>query len=114
MKARIDAKVDKNVRCDACGCAFIPEMLTQREGEIEFTFFRCDYCGKAYMVSVTDEALRKDIAKYVSYVNRNRVKRLSEKELRRAAQLKENNLKRSRELRKQYLKDTEQEDEAHE
>ena len=25
----------QNVRCDACGCAFVPEPKTQREGEIE-------------------------------------------------------------------------------
>ena len=35
---------NKSVRCDACGCAFTPEILTQREGEIEYTFFRCAYC----------------------------------------------------------------------
>lgn len=47
------------VRCDKCGCAFVPETLTQREGEIEYSFFRYDYCGKAYLVSVTDADLCK-------------------------------------------------------
>ena len=31
------------VRFDKCGCAFVPETLTQREGEIEYSFFRCVY-----------------------------------------------------------------------
>ena len=52
------------IRCDACGCAFEPEILTRRDGEFEYTFFRCDYCGKAYMIAVTDEKLRQDIAWY--------------------------------------------------
>ena len=56
----------QNVRCDACGCAFVPEPKTQREGEIEYSFFNCDYCGKAYIVSVTDAALRRSIRKYRS------------------------------------------------
>lgn len=43
------------VRCDACECAFTPEILIQREGEIEYLFFRCDYCGKAYMISAREE-----------------------------------------------------------
>lgn len=46
----------QNIRCDACGCAFVPEPQTQREGEIEYSYFNCDYCCKAYMVSVTDAA----------------------------------------------------------
>jgi len=107
MKARIDTKVDKNVRCDACGCAFVPEMKTQREGEIEFTFFNCDYCGKAYMVGVTDEALRKDIGKYTDLAKLSRMGRLNEAGHRRAIQLKESNLRRGKELRKQYLKEAE-------
>lgn len=40
----------QNVRCNFCGCAFVPNPKTQREGEIEYTFFNCDYCGKAFMV----------------------------------------------------------------
>lgn len=105
MKAKVDAKVDKNVRCDACGCAFVPEMKTQREGEIEYTFWGCDYCGKAYMVGVTDEALRKDISKYMDLAKLGRLGRLSKAGHRRVIQLKENNLRRARELRKQYLKE---------
>lgn len=93
------------VRCDYCGCAFVPEMQTRREGEIEYSYFNCDYCGKAYVFSVTDAALRRDIARYAAIARRNRIKRLSEKKLRAAARLKEANVRRSAELRKQYLSD---------
>ena len=54
----------KNCRCDVCGCAFVPEAKLLREGEIEYTYFNCDYCGKAYIVSVTDFVLRRSIQKY--------------------------------------------------
>ena len=91
------------VQCDRCGCAFVPKRLSEREGEIEYTFFRCDYCGKAYVVSVTDATLRRDIARYAAIARRNRIKRLSEKALRDAAKLKENNIRRQAELRKIYL-----------
>lgn len=91
------------VRCDYCGCAFVPECLSERDGEIEYTFFRCDYCGKAYVVSVTDAALRRDIARYAAIARRNRIKCLSEKALRDAAKLKENNIRRQAELRQMYL-----------
>ena len=60
----------QNVRCDACGCAFVPEPKTQREGEIEYSFFNCDYCGKAYIVTVTDAALRRNIRKYREIADR--------------------------------------------
>ena len=92
------------VRCDHCGCAFVPECLSERDSEIEYTFFRCDYCGKAYVVSVTDAALRRDIARYAAIARRNRIKRLSEKALRDAAKLKENNIRRQAELRRMYLR----------
>jgi hypothetical protein len=93
----------QNIRCDACGCAFAPEPKTQREGEIEYSFFNCDYCGKAYIVSVTDTVLRRDIDRYAELAERHKRKRLSEQQLREAARLKESNIRRSAELRKMYL-----------
>ena len=93
----------KNCRCDACGCAFVPEPKTQREGEIEYSYFNCDYCGKAYIVSVTDAALRKDIRRYAVLAERHKIKPLNEQALLEAAVLKERNLKRAAALRKAYL-----------
>lgn len=93
------------VKCGTCGCAFVPELLTQREGEIEYTFFRCDYCGKAYMVTVTDAALRESIGHYRALARRNQIRRLSERMQRRMQRLKEENIRRARELRWQYLRE---------
>lgn len=102
MKSK--AKTPKqNVRCNFCGCAFVPEPKTQREGEIEYSFFNCDYCGKAFMVSVTDAALRKDIRRYVALAERQKEKPLSEQALREVVALKEANLRRAAELRQMYL-----------
>ena len=93
----------KNCRCDACGCAFVPETQTQRECEIEYSFFRCDYCGKAYIVSVTDAALRRSIRKYRTLAEKLKGKPLSEQTLREVAALKDANARRAAELRKAYL-----------
>ena len=71
------------VRCEACECAFSPEMQTERDGEIERVFFRCPYCGKRYLAAVTDAELRKNVQKYSQLANMNKVKRLSERMQRR-------------------------------
>ena len=31
---------ERCVRCDSCGCAFEPKAMTERVGDIEYTFFR--------------------------------------------------------------------------
>lgn len=93
----------KNCRCDACGCAFVPEPKTQRESEIEYSFFNCDYCGKAYLISVTDADLRKDIRRYRTLAEKHKIKPLSEQALREMAALKEQNLKRATKLRQIYI-----------
>ncbi len=104
MKAK--AKTSKQaVRCDFCGCAFVPEPKAQCEGEIEYTFFNCDYCGKAYIVSVTDAALRKNIRRYAALAERQKKKPMSEQALREIANLKEMNLKRAAQLRQMYLRE---------
>ena len=99
-----EKKVGREVKCGYCGCAFIPEPLTERDGEIEYTFFRCDFCGKAYMVSVTDEELRKNIAEYVRLKEQNRADRLSEPEQFWIQRIKAENAKRAEALRKLCLK----------
>lgn len=93
----------KNCRCDACGSAFVPEPKTQREGEIEYSFFNCDYCGKAYIVSVTDAALRRSIRKYRTLAEKLKGKLLSEETLREVTTLKEANTKRAAKLRQIYI-----------
>ena len=93
------------VKCDACGCAFVPEIERQKDGEIEYTYFCCSYCGKAYMVSVSDAALRKDVERYAAMAEKGRKKRLTEGEIRKARKLLEANIRRSRELWEQYLRE---------
>ncbi|MBQ1491159.1 MAG: hypothetical protein IIZ39_04310 [Blautia sp.] len=100
-------RADRNVRCDFCGCAFIPGPKTLRDGEIEYTFFNCPYCGKAHMIAVTDEGLRKNIAEYAGLAERNRKSRLPEEEQFRMQALKEANVNRAVVLRNRYLKDLE-------
>ena len=96
------AEQNYDVRCDVCGCAFPLDFETRVDGEIETTFFRCPYCGKGYVVSVTDEALRKNIREYVRLYTRNQKKRLSERTQKRLQKLKSSNVKRCEELKKQY------------
>ena len=96
---------NKTVRCDACGCAFEPKALTEKDSDIEFTFFRCDFCGKAYMVTVTDSELRTNIAEYVRLVEANKRHRLSERRQRRMQRLKEQNVLIARELRSRFLRE---------
>ena len=91
------------VRCDKCGCAFVPETLTQREGEIEYSYFNCDYCGKAYLVSVTDADLRRSIRKYRTLAEKLRGQPLSEDTLREVTELKDANTKRAAKLRQIYI-----------
>ncbi len=104
MRARLKPPRDA-VRCDACGCAFLPEPKMQREGEIEYSFFNCDYCGKAYIVSVTDAALRRSIRKYRSLAEKLKGKPLSEEMLRDVTVLKDANTKRAAELRQTYIRE---------
>ncbi len=93
---------ESNVRCDACGCAFVPKAEAKEHEGIEWTFFRCPYCGKRYLVAVTDEALRQSIRQYTQLAGMNKVKRLPERTQRRLQKLKTKNVQRSRELREQY------------
>ena len=98
-------KTKQNCRCDACGCAFVPKPKTQREGEIEYSFFNCDFCGKAFIVSVTDAALRRNIRKYAAFADRQKASTLSEMELLVGTRLKQENLRRAAELRQMYIRE---------
>ncbi len=88
-----------NVVCDACRCSFTPKLEKARDGELEFTYFRCPECRKTFLFAVTDAELRKRIAEYESLARKGRRRRLSEKEIRHARKLLESNAQRSRQLR---------------
>ena len=49
-----------NVRCDACGCAFVPDLCVAVQDEVRLTFFTCPWCGARYVVSASDPAKRQD------------------------------------------------------
>ena len=102
---KIDIPSGKMIKCDRCECAFVPRFLSKREGVLEYTFFRCEYCGKAYMVSVTDETLRNSIAEYRKLAERNAAHRLTVHEQLLMQELKKKNVLLEKVLRKAYIKD---------
>jgi hypothetical protein len=55
-----------SVQCDACAGVFAPAFLTTRKGELEYQYFCCPYCNRPYIVSVTDEELRRSIREYLA------------------------------------------------
>lgn len=95
--------VGKGVRCNSCRRRILPTPETEMNGELEITFFVCPFCGRRYIVAVTDKVLRERIQEYTVLAERNKVCRLSERMQRRVQRLKEANIARSKELRKQYL-----------
>ena len=87
------------IKCDKCGAvAETVKPETAKDGEIEYTFFRCPACGEVYPISATDDALRKSIAEYERRRRLIRIKPVTEPFLRSAEALKQDNLKRCKEL----------------
>ena len=87
------------IKCDKCGAvAETVKPETAKDGEIEYTFFRCPACGEVYPIAVTDDALRKSIAEYERRRRLIRIKPVTEPFLRGAEALKQDNLKRCKEL----------------
>ena len=87
------------IKCDKCGAVaetIKPE--TAKDGEIEYTFFRCPACGGVYPIATTDDALRKSVAEYERRRRLIRIKPVTEPFLRDAEALKQDNLKRCKEL----------------
>ena len=95
-------KEKTNIVCDACNNSFSPTLEKARDGELEFTFFRCPNCKKTFLFAVTDAQLRKRIAEYEALARKGRRRRLSEKEIRQARKLLESNAQRSRQLRLEH------------
>ena len=90
------------VYCEACNKPFSPELETARDGELEFTYFRCPECRKTFLFAVTDTELRRRIAEYDALARKGRQRRLSEKEIQYARKLLESNAQRSRQLRLEH------------
>ena len=96
------AEKERNVRCDSCGCGFEPVVEEKWEGEIQSVFFRCPFCRKPYLISVTDEALRNSVQMYKSIFVRSRKKRMPEHILEEMEKRKQENLRRCEELKVLY------------
>ncbi len=92
------------VRCDRCGCAFVPEMMCEQDGDLAYQFFRCGFCGKAFVVTATDTPLRMSIAKYAEMAEQNKKGRLSEAEQCKLRNLKEENKARADRLRELLIR----------
>lgn len=91
------------IKCDNCGAVaetIMPE--TVKDGDTEYTFFRCPDCGAVYPIAATDDALRKSIAEYDHRRQLIRIKSVTEKFLRDTEALKQDNLKRCKELMEQH------------
>ena len=91
------------IKCDNCGAVaetIMPE--TVKDGDTEYTFFRCPDCGAVYPIAATDDALRKSIAEYDHRRQLIRIKPVTEKFLRDTEALKQDNLKRCKELMEQH------------
>lgn len=58
------------VYCDKCGNKLIPKIEKKKDEDLEITSFRCDNCGKEYIVCVTDERVREDQKKLLSIRNK--------------------------------------------
>lgn len=87
------------IKCDKCGAVaetLMPE--TARDGEIEYTFFRCPDCQAVYPISATDDELRKRIGEYNCRRQLIRMKPVTEQFLRDTERIKQENIKRNHEL----------------
>ena len=87
------------IKCDKCGAVtktLAPD--TTRDGEIEYTFFRCSECGAVYPIAATDDELRRRIGEYNHRRQLIRVKPVTEQFLRDTERIKQENINRNREL----------------
>ena len=88
--------------CDQCKNTLSASPALIRDGEMEFTFLRCESCGAVYLLSVTDEALRTDILRYARRRKTIAAGHVSARFIRNAEALKQRNIERTRELMAQY------------
>ena len=81
---------------------FEPLIEKRTDGDLEFVFFRCPFCGAWYTVSVTDSPLREQIREYTDLAEEGRQRRLTESQYLYLEKLLEDNVARSKELRERY------------
>ena len=89
--------------CDVCDARIEqPTAISRREGDLEITVFLCPFCGKEYIVSVTDEELRKDVKEYARMRVLISRRKVTEQYIRKAEAIHRRNVVRSRVLIREY------------
>ena len=69
---------DERIQCESCNAVFEPLIEKRTDGDLEFVFFRCPFCGARYTISVTDPPLREQIREYTELAEEGRQRRLTE------------------------------------
>ena len=93
---------DERIQCESCNAVFEPLIEKRTDGDLEFVFFRCPFCGARYTISVTDPPLREQIREYTELAEEGRQRRFTESQYLYLEKLLEDNVARSKELRKRY------------
>ena len=94
--------IDRKILCESCSAEFEPLIERRAEGDLEFVFFRCPFCGARYTISVTDPSLREQIREYTELAEEGRQRRLTRSQYLYLEKLLEDNVARSKELRERY------------
>ena len=93
---------DERIQCESCNAVFEPLIEKRTDGDLEFVFFRCPFCGARYAISVTDPPLREQSREYTELAEEGRQRRLTESQYLYLEKLLEDNVARSKELRERY------------
>lgn len=89
--------------CDHCGSMteFLPQV--RRDGGLEIISLICPSCGNEYVGSVTDAALREDVARYKRMAEEIRTRPMPLSFILQSQRIHERNVRMNRALREQYL-----------
>ncbi|MFG6349568.1 MAG: hypothetical protein K1W15_12775 [Lachnospiraceae bacterium] len=87
------------VVCNKCHKIVNIKPRYRTDGGIEYNYFTCKKCGETYVISATDEALRRNIERYKHLRQKGQI---TEKEQQELTGLLQANLERSRELKEKY------------
>ena len=89
--------------CDKCNKEFTLKLKKTTKDDLEITYIKCPKCKEKYIVSVTDEELRKNIEKAKEL----RKKMLSSSEYKKIATdyyvINSKNIIRAKQLKERYL-----------
>lgn len=98
----MQGKVKNIVKCDKCGRNIKINHKYKRVGDLEYRYFSCKRCGAVYVISVTDEALRKEIKKYQKIMEGLQTQIVPPEISQEAQLILQTNVQRSRELKEKY------------